>query len=192
MSPLRYQAVNLAVLQGKEGTGDERDAEWLRTFHHYHPRLRSFFAWRATDEDDLEDILAEVWMRALLFVGSLRTSDALWNWLTTIGNNVVRDKHRRLSRRPEITETTLTSGALEAFVLGWSADVYRSREANEVSGSALKGLSAADREYLELFAVDGLSHQEIANRLSLASAAASRQRLRRIRLRFLDSYGPAE
>jgi RNA polymerase sigma factor (sigma-70 family) len=192
MSRSPYQAVNLALLQGREGSVDERDTEWLQVFRHYQPRLRSFFAWRAIDQDDLEDILAEIWARAVLFVGSLRSSGALWNWLTTIGNNVIRDKHRRLSRHPEITATTIGSGPLESFILGWSFDAYRSQEADELNASGLNRLSAPDREYLELFAVDGLSHGELAIRLGLASAAASRQRLRRIRLRFLRSHESSE
>lgn len=181
--------VNLRVLKGREGDSDDRDAEWLKVFRHYDPRLRSFFVWRFASEDELEDHLAALWARAFLFVGSLKSPAALWSWLTTIGNNVFHDEQRRRTRRPQLLESEMHGheGALEVLIAGWTADIDESDQHREEASVILDALDAEDREFLELYAVDGLSHEEIARRLGLPSAAASRQRLRRIRLRLTRS-----
>ena len=189
MSPQDRLEVSLRILQGLEGNADDRNTEWLRIFQHYHPRLRSFFAWRASSEDELEDHLGQIWARAFLFVGSLKSASALWSWLTTVGNNVFRDEQRRRRRRPILLESDapVRDGTLEALIAGWTADVdEHERQAKEVA-EILEALPAADREFLELYAIDGLSHDEIAIRVGLPSAAASRQRLKRLRARFQDN-----
>ena len=82
----------------------------------------------------------------------------------------------------------------QCFVRAWvSADKHDDLR-SEVD-EMLAQLSSDEREFLRLVAVDGLSHEAIARQLRLPSAAASRQRLRRLRLqlqsfRRLDENGP--
>jgi RNA polymerase sigma factor (sigma-70 family) len=180
------RSIQLDILKGTEGSASDRDDEWLSVFRHYQPRLESYFRSRLGDAADADDVVAETWSRAFLFIGSLSSAAALWSWLTTIGNNVIRDRQRRAQRRPELRESDLTNpeGTLEAFIDGWSFREFASEgPAGHARAAVLDRLSSEEREYLELLAVEGLSHHEIAQRLHLPSAAASRQRLRRIRVR---------
>lgn len=76
---------------------------------------------------------------------------------------------------------------MQGLLAGWTGDAPANELSDDARAAALAALSDEEREFLELFAVDGLSHEEIAERLGLASAAASRQRLRRLRLRLTGS-----
>jgi DNA-directed RNA polymerase specialized sigma24 family protein len=188
MSASQRPEVELAVLQGASGSPEDRDRVWLEVFTHFQPRLTSFFATRVPAPDELDEVLGEIWARAFLFIRTLHSSAALWNWLTTIGNNVIRDRRRRANRRPETAQSDLDerSKVLESFLAGLALDPFGSTsETAQVSLLAL--LTSEDREFLELIAIDGLSHEAVAHRLKLTSAAASRQRLRRLRKRLLGA-----
>ena len=181
-NPIR-EHFDLALLQARAGHRAVQEAEWLRVFRHFNPRLSSFFSDRCDLQYQSEELLTDLWSRACLHVQSLRSSYALWSWLTTIGNNLLTDHQRRRGRSREIafTDHVEADEQLEQLLAGW----IESPEA-EPASSELDLLTIAEREFLELYAVDGLSHDEIAGRLGLASAAASRQRLRRLRLRLTD------
>jgi RNA polymerase sigma factor (sigma-70 family) len=183
---------NLGVLRGDEGSSHDRDAEWLRVFRHFDPRLRDFFA-RRTEALSADEVAGEVWGRAFLFISTLKDSAALWSWLTTIGNNVIRDRVRSQLRRPttSLSRSEESTGLEESFVRAW-IDVENSASIREEVRALISGLSLVDREFLRLVAVDGLSHTEVAIQLGLSSAAASRQRLRRLRLQLQNSRKPRD
>jgi len=91
--------VDITLLKGQRGDSIEREQEWLRVFNHFQPRLRGFFATRQSDQMALDDLLAEIWQRALGHIASVRGAEVLWNWLTTIGNNLLKDQRRKSARR---------------------------------------------------------------------------------------------
>lgn len=163
---------------------EAREALWVRLHRHYSPRLASYLARRVPPGHTVEEVVAEVWRRVFLKVETLRSSRAMWSWLTTIGNNLLIDLGRRSVVQAK-REVFWTDGERDAVVseviAGWSVSAESSPEGS--GGDLLAGLSSEDREYLELYSVDGLSHEEIAQRLKLPTAAASRQRLRRLRQR---------
>jgi RNA polymerase sigma factor (sigma-70 family) len=168
---------------------DEREACWLRLHRHYSPRLASYLARRVPVSHGVDEVVAEVWRRVFLKIQTLQSSKAMWSWLTTIGNNLLIDLGRRdqvQARREVLWTDGERDAAVREVVAGWSGSTPHSdvREPN-----VLARLSCEDREYLELFAVDGLGHEEIAQRLNLPSAAASRQRLRRLRQRLIGESG---
>jgi RNA polymerase sigma factor (sigma-70 family) len=174
---------DLALLQGTSGDKAAQDNEWLQVFRHFNPRLNSFFADRCGDWFPVDELLTDLWSRACLHIRSVRSAEALWSWLTTIGNNLLTDKRRYTKRSREIlfTDIGTAEGKVEEFIAGWIQPVT-----SAVEHSVLNTLPDEDRELLALYAIDGLSHDEIAGRLGLPSAAASRQRLRRLRLRLIN------
>jgi RNA polymerase sigma factor (sigma-70 family) len=176
----QHESFDLATLRGDAGDSASQEEVWLRVYRHFHPRLDSFFRTRCSTDYSLDELLTDLWSRACLHIRSLRSSDALWSWLTTIGNNLLADARRRLGRSREVVFSDLGDAdkQVERLLAGWI-----SPSVDEIDTSVLEGLTAEERELLALYAVDGLSHGEIATRLGLASAAASRQRLRRIRVR---------
>src|SRR5437879_6183551 len=97
--------VDLSVLTDPSGNQAAREAEWLRVYRHYGPRLVSFFASRLPTRPELDALLADVWLRAFLNIHTVRSVKAIWNWLTTIGNNVLRDRYRRQRTSREVLWT---------------------------------------------------------------------------------------
>ena len=167
---------------------EAREACWLRLYRHYSPRLASYLARRVPSGHSVDEVVAEVWRRVFLKVGTLKSSRAMWSWLTTIGNNLLIDLSRRdqvRARREVLWSDGERDAGVREVLAGWSGSAAAPSEPAEAA--MLAGLSSEDREYLELYAVDGLSHEEIARRLKLPTAAASRQRLRRLRQRLTRS-----
>lgn len=178
------------VLGDLSHPSEEREACWLRLHRHYSPRLASYLARRVPAGHQVDEVVAEVWRRAFLKVRTLKSSRAMWSWLTTIGNNLLIDLGRsdQVRARREILWTDGERDAVvSGVVAGWGSAGPLSSESAELE--ALAKLSPEEREFLELFAVDGLTHEEIARRLHLPTAAASRQRLRRLRQRFAGGEG---
>jgi len=180
---MNSQMFKLGLLRGDEGSSQDRDSEWLRVFRHFDPRLRDFFG-RRNQTLAVDEVVGEVWGRAFLFISTLKDAAALWSWLTTIGNNVIRDRMRSQLRHPtgSLSESKDATAVEESFVRTW---IDRENEAAvrvDVQ-SLISRLPPVDREFLRLVVVDGLSHDEIATQLGLPSAGASRKRLQRLRVR---------
>jgi RNA polymerase sigma factor (sigma-70 family) len=182
----RYPVFDIRALRGDAENDALRDAEWDRVFSHFQPRLSSYFERRAEGIVALDDLLQELWLRACLHIRTLESSSALWTWLITIGNNLLRDELRR--KRPETISLDAPGGDgrlsvddfLRHLVAGSGADT------DEGTRKLQAQLTSDEFEFLSLLCVDNLTHDEVARRLGLKSAIASRQRLRRIRQRFAE------
>lgn len=181
------QAFKLGVLRGDEGSSQDRDMEWLRVFRHFDPRLRDFFG-RRDQPLAADEVVGEIWGRAFLFISTLKDAAALWSWLTTIGNNVIRDRIRAHVRHPigSLSNSKDAVAVEESFVRTW-IDAENETAVRVDVQSLIARLPPADRELLHLVAVDGLSHDEIATQLGLPSAGASRKRLQRLRVRVQET-----
>ena len=182
----QFPLFELSLLRGEQGDDEAREAEWERVFAHFHPRLSSYFGRRADGIYVLDDLLQEIWLRAFLNVQTLESASALWTWLVTVGNNLLRDELRRkklenvsIDGRGDGSQDGIDEflGNLERAPGGGNADLL-----DELRGK----LTEEEWEFLNLLCVDNLTHEEVARRLNLNTAMASRQRLRRIRQRIAD------
>lgn len=174
---------NIAILHDLGAAEDRRDAEWRRVFEHFDPRLRAFFAHRTESGDELDELMSELWRRVLLGVHRLESHRAAWNWMVRIGTNVLLGRGRTATRgrkRAELIQDVLSTEVGPAFI-DRVFDDAPDDESRATVLARIEALPEDDRRLIALVAED-LAHAEIARRLSLASAAASRQRLRRIRL----------
>lgn len=175
---------NLLALKGDDGD-EERSHEWRAVVHHFEQRLAGYFRQRVDGVMLIDDLLQEIWLRACLHIHSLRSDGALWNWLTTIGTNLLRDE---ISRK----KLPVLSGDRELRDADVRAVEFLGIEQSDAEGIELRTESVRAKcseeewELLNLLAVDGLSHEQVAAKLGLPSAAASRQRLRRLRERLVD------
>lgn len=140
-------------------------------------RLRSFIRARVADEDAVEDILQDVFVRIHAKVGTLQDLGKLESWLYQITRNVIIDYYR--SRRPteQLPET-----------LGPSEDAYEedlvTRLASDVR-EMVEALPEPYREALVLTSYEGLSQKELAKRLGLSYSGA-KSRVQRARERVKD------
>lgn len=182
----RFPLFDLSLLRGEQGDEGAREAEWERVFTHFHPRLSSYFERRADGIYVLDDLLQEIWLRVFLNVQTLESTSALWTWLVTVGNNLLRDELRRKK-----LETVSLDGrwarsldGIEDFLgnLEHPPGVANTNLLDELRGR----LTDEEWEFLNLLCVDNLTHEEVARRLNLTTAMASRQRLRRIRQRLAE------
>ncbi|MDQ3226750.1 MAG: RNA polymerase sigma factor SigZ [Chloroflexota bacterium] len=143
-------------------------------------RLRDFVARRVDNDADVEDILQDVFLRVHARRNTLADERKLTSWVYQVTRNAVVDHYR--GRRP----LTLLSDSLAAPEAPPDDMV---QELLPGLGSMLAQLSAADREALLLTEVEGLTQQEMADRLNLSlSGAKSRAQRARKKLKhaFID------
>lgn len=101
---------------------------------------------------DAEDLMQDVFIRAMKHADSIREPEAMGGWLATIARNAAIDYRRRLRPVTELTDTSATTRpAPEAF------------EALD----RLKELPEAYRETLILRLVEGMTGPEIAERTGM-------------------------
>lgn len=178
--------MDLSLLTGSSGSLAAQEAEWLRVYRHFGPRVESFFARRLPSRPELDVFVSDLWERVVLNVHTLRSPKAMWSWLTTIGNNLLQDRYRREKAKREILWSDAERDErVVAVIAGWTGDV--THDDDSAGHRLLSTLTPEEYEFLALYGIDHLSHSEIAKRLGLASADASRQKLRRLRLRLTDS-----
>lgn len=174
---------DLGLLADPEAEEPRREREWNRLFHTLTPRLRNYFAARVESEDDLDDLVAQIWRRAVLRISTVEAADAMWTWLVTIGVNLLRDQGRSRTRRNRnfgLPSSIDEAEADRALVERLAGDFLSTALVRDAVQRVRELVSDQDWELLQLWAVDELTHTEIADRLDLPSAQASRQRVSRL------------
>ena len=181
---------DVGLLADDKVDSEVREREWMRVYKHFDPRLRDYFSARVRDGDELDDLLALLWRRALRGLRDLRHPGGAWNWLVRVGLNALRDGWRRDTVRVERHNEWLNEQLAEGEPLveltleeddesgGAKPDSSQPIDASAVR-AALEHLSTNDQAVLRLRLFEQLDHAEIAARLGLPSAAAARQRFSR-------------
>lgn len=181
---------SIGLLADPDADPDAHRREWTRVHAHFTARLDSFWRGRVPHDPERAELIQDTWVRTVPSVRKLRAPDVMWSWLCTVSERLYLDRARSAERaerqRGALEARELTPGAavsdepdaLERLAHdpfdGWpgvDSQVFRERVA---------ALSPDDRTMLRLLG-EGHDHAEVACRLGIASADASRQRLRRIR-----------
>src|SRR3990170_1331780 len=101
----------------------DRSALFTERYHQFFPRVFAYVYGRVRNGTLAEDVVSEVFERALIKADSLRNDDAFGTWLFTIARNVVTSHARRRAREhcpsdPEIwANLPSTAVSVEAHVL---------------------------------------------------------------------------
>jgi RNA polymerase sigma-70 factor (ECF subfamily) len=135
------------------------DEQAFRALYRRHtPRLFGFVSRLLPQtHPEGEDIVQETWIRACERLGQFERRSAFSTWLLGIGLNVVRDTLRRDQRHRTVTENP-------------PPDPPRRNEDSESRidlKRAIQALPDDNRMVLVLHDVEGLTHQEIAERLEI-------------------------
>jgi RNA polymerase sigma-70 factor (ECF subfamily) len=138
-------------------------------YDRYSVDVFSYLRLHASHEDS-EDLMQEVFERALRGASRYRGQASVRTWLHSIARYALFERNRR--RRPGQTLSELpTEGP------GPESQVIEAEDRSKLI-AALEGLPEDHAVVMRLHRVDGLSHEEIARRLGIAPAT-SRKRLER-------------
>lgn len=151
------------------------DAIWAA----FGDRLRAFIGKRVKDENDVQDVLQDVFAKIHAGLGSLREGEKLEAWLFQVARHALLDHFRRRSgkRRAAGLPKELSEEIPAADV---SAEVASCLE------PMMSLIPEADREALRLTDVEGVSQKDLAERLGL-SLTGARSRVQRARARLKDA-----
>ncbi|HYK10516.1 MAG TPA: sigma-70 family RNA polymerase sigma factor [Gemmatimonadales bacterium] len=144
---------------------DERAATEL-VLRHGTPLAR-FLAASGAQQEDLDDLVQETFLRAFRSIAGFRGQCQFRTWLLTIGSNVLKDEGRRAAKRKVVPldETLQASGGSpHEEAVAWEAEA-RLRE-------ALTDLPRLQREVFLLRAQQGMEYEEIASALDTTPGAA--------------------
>jgi RNA polymerase sigma-70 factor (ECF subfamily) len=149
-----------------ERVATRRDRAAFRTlFDHFAPRVRGFLVRRSLPPAQADELAQEamlaIWRRAESYDAA---KSAVSTWVYTIARNLHIDQFRKLARagRVDLTDPSLQPGEMPA-----ADELYaRSQDVSAVV-VALDVLPDDQRRVLDLAFMEGLSHSEIAERLTL-------------------------
>jgi RNA polymerase sigma-70 factor (ECF subfamily) len=122
-------------------------------------RMVHAIALASGDIGDADDVVQEVFLRALRQLSTLRDDHAFGAWIATISRNTVTDMQRQVRER--------TGTAAEGARPGTQHEALEARIVLE----AIRALPVAYRETLVMRLVEGMTGPEIANRTSLTPAS---------------------
>jgi len=111
--------------------------------------------------DDVDDLVQDVFLRALPRLGDLRDASRFGPWLSAIARNIANDYYRQTKPVAEVTESLSEEEAEEP-----AAPDASDAEAAMILGM-VRALSEAYRETLILRLVEGMTGPEIAARTGL-------------------------
>lgn len=111
---------------------------------------------------EVEDLVQEVFLRALPRVCELRDTSRFGSWLATIARNLAVDHYRQSQTRPESPDDASDPDEQPAKV-----NVSSNREAAEIL-ECVRSLPEAYRETLILRLVEGMTGPEIAMKTGLS------------------------
>jgi RNA polymerase sigma-70 factor, ECF subfamily len=126
------------------------------------------------DEPLAHETVQSVFLTAAAKLRSVRSEEHLWNWLALVARQQVGKSWRQRKR-----DAVLVSMADVPEVAHLEQSDHMLEEKLE---AALRSMQVSERQLIEWFYFDGLSHKEIADRLSATPKAAS-SRLERARAR---------
>jgi RNA polymerase sigma-70 factor (ECF subfamily) len=137
---------------------------------------------RIVGDDHLaEDVSQDAWVRAFQKLESFRGDSAFGTWLHRLAVNVALTRLRRHARRPDVelaAERPNSPPEPDELALN-----------QRVLGQALDRLPDGYRRVLVMHDVEGMTHEEIAERLGIATGT-SKSQLHKARARMREYLAP--
>ncbi|MEN6578400.1 MAG: RNA polymerase sigma factor SigZ [Phycisphaerales bacterium] len=134
-------------------------------------RLGRFIHARVADPATAEDILQDVFVRIHQRLDHLRTPAKLQSWLYLIARNAIIDHYRKTRKTSQLPESLLAEPP---------KDGPEACELKDALRQMIDGLPDTYREAIVLTEIEGLTQQELANRLGITLSGA-KSRVQRAR-----------
>jgi RNA polymerase sigma-70 factor (ECF subfamily) len=139
----------------------------------YGPAIKAYFSRRIVDRNEVEDMTQEVFL-SLVRRGELKGIDSLERYIFRSAANLLRERHRRASRRPDIS----VDGSATSDLLIEEISPERSMlgaEAWELFVTSLQELPERARTIFILNRFEELSGREIALRLGISQSLVEKE-----------------
>jgi RNA polymerase sigma-70 factor (ECF subfamily) len=144
--------------------GDE--TAFRELYRRHTPRLLGFVTRLLGRTDaEAEDVAQETWIRVCRALDGFRWDSGFSTWLLGIGLNVARDHMRRSARSKSVQLEELPDQPVPAAASDQRIDLER----------AIRLLPDGYRTVLVLHDVEGMTHNEIAERLAIAPGTSKSQ-----------------
>jgi RNA polymerase sigma-70 factor (ECF subfamily) len=161
------------MLVARTVAGDQRAYELLVI--KYQRRIQRLIARMVRDQDLVEDIAQETFIRAYRALGQFRGEAQFYTWLYRIAVNTAKKALVDLRRDPVVSENALRSGddeeetsALENELTSAETPetVLAAKEIAAAVNSAMEALPEELRQAVTLREIEGLSYEEIAEAMN--------------------------
>ena len=153
------------------------------TFYEHHAPSISGYVRRRVLVDDVEDVVAQVFLVAWRRFTAIPAPPEDRLWLFGVARRTVADYRRSTLRRKKLQDRLVQESPGPSTVVPF--------EGGTRTGMALATLEQQDRRLLTMIVLEGLSHAEVGELLG-CSANAVELRYRRARERFKEAFGPLE
>lgn len=171
--------------------GDEQGFRLL--MERYQPRIQGFLRKRLSDEERVEDLTQDTFLRIHRARDSYDPSRKFSTWIHTIANNLLKNEFRNRSRRRETTFSELRPEAsgngapprpveFESQTPSPEQETYRS-ELREAIDAAIERMDEHHRVPFVMREVEDLSYEEIADAIGIPVGTV-KSRLNRARNSF--------
>jgi len=154
-----------AVLAARASAGDAK--AFRQIYERYAPSVFRFLADMLRSQSGADEATQETFVRAHGRMGAIREGEKLLAWLFGIARNVAFEALRKGKRDISADDSVLESQV--AAAPGPELELL-GREADEVLGAALAGLSSERRAALLMYMDHGLSYGEIGTTLGWSLA----------------------
>lgn len=150
------------------------EAAFTEIFHHFSPRIWLFVVKKAKSESIAEEIVQEVFLKLWVKKEMATGIDDLASFLYTMAANKLYDHFKKVagdSRKLEnlwlqVQQAAITNPIEEAMDL---------RESMHIINQAIEQLPPQRKKIYQLNRIEGLSYEEIAQKLNISKSTVSNQ-----------------
>lgn len=169
--------VNPAIDEVAPAPADGSQGDFAALWVEFAAPLRAFLARRVPPAVDPDDVLQEVFLRAVKHLPSLRDADRVESWLFQIARNGLRDTLRARRRRDGRTESLEVDVPAETSL---GDDRTAEAELMPCLAPLIARLEEPYRSAIELTALRGLTQREAARQADV-SVSGMKSRVQRAR-----------
>ncbi len=184
----------LAVQNGPSDPSKTKARQWFdqiigEKYDTIIPILRRILYSRGVDENYLNELIQETLVKAIQNVDQLRKHEfnVLISWLTSIALNIFRTNLRKTSRLDPISEAV---EAADDFQNLMNEEIDRRRINEIIEGIIAESCHSTTLEKIVTLRLDGFRYTQIANKLGMPTAAATRVRYFRLMKKLREIFKP--
>ena len=192
-------AVELAALPDEalfERYQDGDDRAFAQLVHRYEPLIKGFLFKRLKDEERVQDLTQDTFLRVHRARHRYDTARKFSTWIYTIASNLAKNELRNRSRNPLVLFQAIRKNwDADQKPLEWEDntfrpdDLFRKRHLRQMVESAVEELPEHHRVVFVLRELEGKTYEEIAE-ITSCNLGTVKSRLNRARNNFAQIIAP--